>query len=364
MIEIQHLKKKYESTTPLQDVTVTINKGDVIAIIGPSGAGKSTFLRCMNLLEIPTSGRILVDGEEITDSKCELSRVRRKFGMVFQSFNLYEHLTVVENCTLAQTVLLKRSGREAYDKAIEMLRFVGMENVALNYPSQLSNGQKQRVAIARMLSTNPEILLLDEPISTFDPLTVEEMEDIITQLSREGHTMIIVTHNFGLARRISNRVFYMDRGGIYEEGTPEQIFENPQKELTRRFIIQKANVDLLITDENHDLDREVGKIYSFCRSKGLDEKRIVNVCGAYEEYLNMCYNFYSGEDRTLHFTCAYDTDADVVRCSFVPYSVKEWSEVGKDIENSPEGKIFVHYIKSFVEEPTNEGIGMRAVYTL
>jgi len=364
MIEIQHLKKQYEASTPLEDVSVTIHKGDVIAVIGPSGTGKSTLLRCINLLETPTSGRILVDGEDITDPKCDLNRVRRKLGMVFQSFNLYEHLTVVENCALAQTTLLKRSRREAYDKAMELLRSVGMEKQALQYPSQLSGGQKQRVAIARTLATDPEIILFDEPTSALDPLTVGEVESVIARLSGEGRTMMIVTHSMEFARRISNRVFYMDAGGIYEDGTPEQIFEHPQKELTRRFIYQVTNVDMLITDENHDLHREIGKIYSFCRAKKLDEKRTVYACGAYEEYLNILYNYYFADDKTLHFTCTYDAETDCVKCTAVPYSAVPWSDVESKVLNSSEYKLFAHYIKSFFEEKTGEGIGTRAVYTL
>jgi len=364
MIELQHLKKQYESATPLEDVSVTINKGDIIAVIGPSGTGKSTLLRCINLLERPTSGRILLDGTDITDPKCDLNRVRLKLGMVFQSFNLYEHLTVVENCTLAQTTLLRRSRREAYDKAMELLYSVGMDKQALQYPSSLSGGQKQRAAIARTLATDPEIILFDEPTSALDPLMVGEVESVIAQLSREGRTMMIVTHSMEFAQRISNRAFYMDAGGIYEDGTPEQIFENPQKELTRRFIYQLTGVDLLVTEENHDLNREIGKIYSFCRAKKLDEKCTMHVCAAYEEYLNILYNFYCADDRTLHFTCTYETETDCVRCTMVPYSAVSWSDVEARVRNSTEFKLFVHYLKSFVEEKTDEGIGTRAVYTL
>jgi len=271
---------------------------------------------------------------------------------------------VVENCALAQTTLLKRSRREAYDKAMELLRSVGMEKQALQYPSQLSGGQKQRVAIARTLATDPEIILFDEPTSALDPLTVGEVESVIARLSGEGRTMMIVTHSMEFARRISNRVFYMDAGGIYEDGTPEQIFEHPQKELTRRFIYQVTNVDMLITDENHDLHREIGKIYSFCRAKKLDEKRTVYACGAYEEYLNILYNYYFADDKTLHFTCTYDAETDCVKCTAVPYSAVPWSDVESKVLNSSEYKLFAHYIKSFFEEKTGEGIGTRAVYTL
>lgn len=364
MIELQHLKKQYESSTPLEDVSITINKGDIIAVIGPSGAGKSTLLRCIDLLEQPTSGHILVDGEDITDPKCDLNRVRTKLGMVFQSFNLYEHLTVVENCTLAQTVVLKRPQTEAFQKAMALLRSVGMEGMALQYPSQLSGGQKQRAAIARTLSTDPEIILFDEPTSALDPLSVKEVEEVIARLSHEGRTMMIVTHSLEFARKISNRVFYMDNGGIYEEGTPEEIFEHPQKELTKRFFNMQKTVDMMITDENHDLEKEIGRIYTFCKANELEKTRTASVCAAYEEYLNIVYLYANDGNKTLHFSCKYDAAADSVTCYMTPYSTKNWDDIESTVLNSPEYKLFAHYIKDFRTEKTSEGIGERAVYTL
>lgn len=364
MIELQHLKKRYGETTVLDDVSVTIHKGDVIAVIGPSGTGKSTLLRCINLLETPTSGHILVDGEDITDPKCDLNRVRKKIGMVFQSFGLYEHLTVAENCTLAQAVLLKRPRYEAYHKSMELLKSVGMDGHADHFPSQLSGGQKQRAAIARTIAMDPEIILFDEPTSALDPLTVGEVENVIEQLSQEGHTMMIVTHSMALARRVSNRVFYMDQGGIYEEGTPEQIFDHPQKDLTKRFINHENTLDMMITDDNHDLDKEIGKIYSFCKSRKIDEKRIYNFCGAYEEYLNMLYNICNDGDRTVHCVCVYDPNSGIITISMTPYSVKEWSEIKEALYKSLEYKLFAHYIESYKTEDADEGCGGKAVFTL
>ena len=236
MIEIKNLTKKYDDVTPLKDVNVTINDGDIISVIGPSGTGKSTFLRCINLLETPTSGQILLNGEDITEKGADIKKYRQKMGMVFQSFNLFGHLTVIENLMLAPMDLLKKSKKEAYEKGMELLKRVGLADKMLAYPDELSGGQKQRVAIARTLCMDPEVILLDEPTSALDPTMVSEVQAVIRELSQSGKTMMIVTHEMTFARAISNRVFYMDEGGIYEEGTPDEIFDNPKKELTRIFI--------------------------------------------------------------------------------------------------------------------------------
>ncbi len=236
MIEIVNLKKEFPSVVPIKEVNTVINDGDVISVIGPSGTGKSTFLRCINLLEKPTSGKIILDGQDITEKGFDVKEARRKIGMVFQSFNLFSHLTVIENLMIPQMDLMDRNKQEAYEKGIELLKQVGLKEKAFSYPDELSGGQKQRVAIARTLCMDPEVILLDEPTSALDPTMVSEVQSVIKSLSKSGKTMIIVTHEMNFARSISNRVFYMDEGGIYEEGTPEEIFDAPQKELTRRFI--------------------------------------------------------------------------------------------------------------------------------
>ena len=252
MIEIKNLRKEFDTVTPLEDVSFTINDGDVIAIIGPSGTGKSTLIRCMNLLERPTSGQILFNGEDITAKGYDVKRARRKIGMVFQSFNLFGHLTVIENLMLAPMDLLKKSKQEAYDKGMQLLKRVGMSEKALSYPDELSGGQKQRVAIARTLCMDPEVILLDEPTSALDPTMVSEVQAVIRDLSRSGTTMVIVTHEMSFARAISNRVIYLDEGGICEEGTPEEIFEKPKKDSTRRFIKQLKVFDKLIENKEYD----------------------------------------------------------------------------------------------------------------
>ena len=213
MIKIEHLRKEYPNITPLQDVSTVINNGDVISVIGPSGTGKSTLLRCINLLEKPTSGKIWVDGLEITDPKCDITRVRQKMGMVFQSFNLFGHKTVIENIMMAPMRLLGKTRQEAYDTGKQLLRKVGLAEKALNYPHELSGGQKQRIAIARTLAMDPDMILLDEPTSALDPTMVGEVQAVIRDLAQTGKTMMIVTHEMNFARAISNRVFYMDDGG-------------------------------------------------------------------------------------------------------------------------------------------------------
>ena len=264
MIELKNLKKSYENSTPLTDVNVVINDGDVISVIGPSGAGKSTLIRCINMLERPTGGQILLDGEDITASGYDLSQARRKMGMVFQSFNLFGHLTVIENLMLAQTEVLKKTKQEAYDTGAALLKRVGLAGREFQYPDQLSGGQKQRVAIARTLAMDPDVILLDEPTSALDPTMVGEVQAVIRDLAETGKTMMIVTHEMNFARSICNRVFYMDQGGILEDGTPEQIFDHPQNEQTRRFIRKLKVLELLIENREYDFENAGVAIDQYC----------------------------------------------------------------------------------------------------
>ena len=205
-------------------------------VIGPSGSGKSTFLRCLNLLEIPTQGHIFIDGEDITDPKCNINKVRQKMGMVFQHFNLFPHLTVLDNLCLAPTMLKLKTKPEASQAAMALLKRVGLEDKASSYPKQLSGGQQQRVAIARALAMSPEIMLFDEPTSALDPEMVGEVLEVMKQLAEEGMTMLVVTHEMGFAREMASRVLFMDQGVILEEGTPSQIFDHPKHERTKTFL--------------------------------------------------------------------------------------------------------------------------------
>ena len=237
IIDIKHLKKSYGQNEVLKDISLSVTKGEVISIIGSSGSGKSTFLRSINLLEEPTAGEILFHGQNVLKKDYNLTEYREKLGMVFQSFNLFENLNVLENAIVAQTTVLKRSRDEAEKIAKENLTKVGMtEQYWKAKPKQLSGGQKQRVAIARALSVNPEAMLFDEPTSALDPEMVGEVLKTMKDLAKSGLTMIIVTHEMEFAKEVSDRVIFMDKGVIAEEGTPEQIFEHPQQERTKVFL--------------------------------------------------------------------------------------------------------------------------------
>ena len=252
MIEIRHLKKEFENVTPIKDLNVTINKGDVISIIGPSGTGKSTLLRMINMLERPTSGEILIDGEDITAPNYPLEKMREKVGMVFQSFNLFNHLTVIENVCIGAIDIKKKDKGAAFDRGMELLESVGLAQFAFTYPSKLSGGQKQRVAIVRAMAMDPEVILFDEPTSALDPTMVGEVQAVIKKLADEGHTMMLVTHDMSFAEKVANRVFFLAEGGLYEEGTPDQVFHHPQRELTRSFILRLKDFHMEILTPQYD----------------------------------------------------------------------------------------------------------------
>ena len=302
MITISHLRKEYPNVTPLKDVNVEINKGDIISIIGPSGTGKSTLLRAINMLETPTSGQIIVDGEEITAKGYNLHMMRRKMGMVFQSFNLFTHMNVIENITYGPIKLLGLSKEEAEKSAMELLSLVSLAEKAYSYPDELSGGQKQRIAIARALAMNPEIILFDEPTSALDPTMVGEVLGVIRMLAQRGHTMIIVTHEMKFARDVSNRIFYMDQGIVYEEGTPEQIFDHPQKELTRRFIRHLKVLEKDIDSNSFDFLGFNSEIENFGRKQCMNQKSIYAIESIFEE---LCVETIIPKVRNFHFALEY-----------------------------------------------------------
>ena len=242
LFEIKDLQKKFGSLTVFDGLSETICKGDVVVIIGPSGGGKSTFIRCLNLLEQPTAGKIYFEGEDITAKGFDVNRHRQKVGMVFQQFNLFNNLTVLENITISLTKVKKQLEEESKEKALKLLKRVGLEDKANAYPSQLSGGQKQRIAIVRALAMEPDVLLFDEPTSALDPEMVGEVLQVISDLARDGITMVVVTHEMGFARKVGTRVLFMDGGQIAEQGTPEEIFEHPQNPRTQEFLSKAINV--------------------------------------------------------------------------------------------------------------------------
>ena len=236
MIKVENLKKSFDGVEVLKGVNVEIDKGDVVCIIGPSGSGKSTFLRCLNLLEKPTGGRIIFEGDDLTGKKTDLDLHRQKMGMVFQQFNLFPHMTVLKNMTTAPMLLKKIPKAQAEKRAMELLSRVGLADRAGAYPDALSGGQKQRVAIVRALCMEPDVMLFDEPTSALDPEMVGEVLDVMKELAASGMTMVVVTHEMGFAREVSNRVLFLDDGNIVEEGSPKEIFESPKSERLRSFL--------------------------------------------------------------------------------------------------------------------------------
>ena len=236
MIRVSNLHKSFGKNDVLKGIDEHIEKGEVVVVIGPSGSGKSTFLRCLNLLEEPTSGKIIFEGNDITGKKVDINKIREKMGMVFQQFNLFPHKTVLENLTIAPIKVKGLSKSEAEKKAMELLDRVGLSNKATAYPSSLSGGQKQRIAIARALAMEPDVMLFDEPTSALDPEMVGEVLSVMKDLAKEGMTMVVVTHEMGFAREVGDRILFMDNGNIVEQGTPEEIFSNPKNPRTIDFL--------------------------------------------------------------------------------------------------------------------------------
>ena len=236
MISVKDLHKSFGGVTVLDGISTQVERGDVVCIIGPSGSGKSTFLRCLNRLETPDSGQILLDGEVITDPKTDIDVVRRKMGMVFQQFNLFPHMTVLKNLTMAPMLLKKESQQTAEQRAMTLLDRVGLADRAGEYPARLSGGQKQRIAIVRALCMEPEVLLFDEPTSALDPEMVGEVLDVMKELAQSGMTMVVVTHEMGFAREVASRVLFMDQGIIMEENKPQALFDNPQSPRLQSFL--------------------------------------------------------------------------------------------------------------------------------
>ena len=329
LISISHLKKSFGSFDVLRDINLEVHKGEVISIIGPSGTGKSTFLRCLNLLEQPTSGSIVIDGKDILTSDADVPLLRRRMGMVFQSFNLFNGMSVLDNICLAPMQLLGKSREEAEQRARELLQMVGLSERADAMPDQLSGGQKQRVAIARALAMDPEILLFDEPTSALDPTMVSEVLGVMTRLAREGMTMMVVTHEMRFARQVSSRVLFFADGVVYEDGTPDQLFEHPQRERTRQFIQQIHETTFLIESEYFDWYAMMAQMEQFCKHFNLSRQQAESVYHVIDESLSIL-----GTQPGTRLVLSYAEQGDALKliiCSPQPVNPELFAADSDDI---------------------------------
>lgn len=283
VISIRNLKKSYGDNLVFENINAEINKGDVVAIIGPSGCGKSTFIRCINLLEQPDSGEIIIDGLDITKKDADIDAIRRKMGMVYQSFNLFSHKTVLENVIMAPVNVLKMPKKQAIAEGINYLKMVGIANRADFMPDQLSGGQKQRAAIARCLAMRPEIILFDEPTSALDPTMVDEVLSVIRKLANSGMTCVIVTHEMSFAKNIASMIFYMDEKGIYERGTPKEIYENPKREKTKVFINKLKVLEYKRKIEDFDIYECFARLIEYCQKYDIPRRERDNINLVVEE---------------------------------------------------------------------------------
>lgn len=299
MIEVRGLEKRYGNTIVFADLDVVVHDGDVVSIIGSSGAGKSTLLRCLNLMEHPTSGQIIIDGEDILSKDTDIQHIRQKVGMVFQTFNLFDHLNVLDNVTLGPMKLLGLSRKEAEAQGMKLLQLVGLANRAAFFPDELSGGQKQRVAIARSLAMKPKILLLDEPTSALDPTMTSEVVGVIRRLAKDGMTMVIATHEMSLARTVSTSVIFMDQGRICEVGSPEDIFEHPRNECTKAFIHRTRSFNFTVSNRDFDMYRLRAGIEAFCDKHFLPAELRDKVVLLIEETLSICFDGEAGERRDM-----------------------------------------------------------------
>ena len=306
MIKIENLEKKYPNgNRVLHDINACIEKGEVISVIGPSGCGKSTFIRCLNRLEEMSGGHVWFNDKEITGKKADLHKLRLNVGMVFQEFNLFENMTAVENVMFPQIKALKKNKKEAYKKAMELLKSVGMAERALYYPSQMSGGQKQRVAIARTLSTDPQLILFDEPTSALDPSMVNEVEIVLRKLAKNGTTMIIVTHSMELARSISSRIFYLDEGTLYEEGTPKEIFEHPRRPKTKAFVNKLRITEFNIDSEDYDFVGMLSLMEAFSEQNDISRYARRQLRAVTEEFIIVIMGPELSRTRKIHVMAAY-----------------------------------------------------------
>ena len=350
IIHIASLKKSYGTFDVLRDINIDVHKGEVISIIGPSGTGKSTFLRCLNLLETPTSGSILIDGQDILSPQADVPLLRRRMGMVFQSFNLFNGMSVLDNICLAPMQLLGKSREEAEQQAMELLQMVGLVERAGAMPDQLSGGQKQRVAIARALAMEPEILLFDEPTSALDPTMVSEVLGVMTRLARRGMTMIVVTHEMRFARQVSSRVLFFAEGIVYEDGTPDQLFEHPQRERTRQFIQQIHETVFNIESEHFDWFAMMSQMEQFCQQYNLSHQQITSVLHVVDESLTILNSngrsIKPGTSLTLSYTEKDDT---------LQLIINSLEAINKDVFDADSDDLAITILRNFCRDISING---------
>ncbi len=310
ILEVSHLSKKFADSEPLKDVNCKIRQGEIISIIGPSGTGKSTFLRCINRLEQPTGGKIYFHGEEITGEAANVRRMRQKIGMVFQSFNLFSNLNVLENITLAPMLLKKMEKSAAVAKAMQLLETVGLSEKAESYPDELSGGQKQRIAIVRSLAMEPELVLFDEPTSALDPRMVDEVLSVIKGLAEKNYAMMIVTHEMRFAEKISDRIFFMNDGVIYEEGSPQDIMEHPQKEATKIFVNRLKIYEKVFTNALFDFASIQNEITDFSYRQSIDHRKNLILQMIFEEVVSPLLSRPENDTLPLTMKIMYNEQKD------------------------------------------------------
>ena len=356
MFQVKHLSKAYRdpdgsTLTVLKDINCTISKGDIISLIGPSGTGKSTFLRALNLLDPPTGGEILFEGKNILSRSYPVHKLRQKMGMVFQGFNLFEHMTVLENVMYAPVKILGKTQEEARKEAMTLLRKVGMAEKANVSPSCLSGGQKQRAAIARCLAMNPEVILFDEPTSALDPTMVGEVLSVMRQLAKEGMTMIIVTHEMKFARDISTRIFFMYDGYIHEEGTPEQIFSSPKRSATKAFVQRIHKEVFEVDNDDFDFLGMRTSINLFCIKYNIAEKitPALELC-----QLFMPVFLIAGDNLTIRLT--YNEFSEVASLDFMVAGISASPLEDCDADTLQKARALS---RGIVEEPTSKGFRVK-----
>ncbi len=352
MIEVRHLSKQYRNPdgsviTVLKDINCTINKGDVVSIIGPSGTGKSTFLRSLNLLDPPSGGQILYEGRNILDRDYPVHKLRQKMGMVFQSFNLFSHMTILENVMYAPVKILGLKKADAREEAISLLRKVGIADKADSYPDMLSGGQKQRAAIARSLAMHPDVILFDEPTSALDPTMVGEVLSVMRQLAKEGMTMIIVTHEMKFARDVSTRILFMYDGYIHEDGTADQVFNHPVHSATKSFVQRIRKEVFELDSEDFDFLGMETRIKSFCYKYNISEKsdNAIKLC-----QLCMPYFLETGYRLTIRVTYSELTDVSTLDFMLEGTDTTPLKELPEEI---------LSLCKSTAEEATSKGSRLR-----